>query len=249
MDTGEKTMKAALDQLQELGLKTMAASLEDFYNSPDFNITGRLELISRIIGDEYDARMTSRYEGRLRKAKLKGCACSLDKCVDTKERQYQPDEIVKTLSRMQFVKDGMNLFILGPSDSGKTYLAKALGIAACRDYRVLYYHCEELSADLSDLRKHDYDKYKRELKKLSTIDLLILDDFLLHPMSDDTEIEVLYTVLEHRNEAQKSCIICSQREPKSWPSMVMQDEVSSNSLLKRITKNYTVMIQRSVDDH
>ena len=238
MDTGEKTMKAALDQLQELGLKTMAASLEDFYNSPDFNITGRLELISRIIGDEYDARMTSRYEGRLRKAKLKGCACSLDKCVDTKERQYQPDEIVKTLSRMQFVKDGMNLFILGPSDSGKTYLAKALGIAACRDYRVLYYHCEELS----------YDKYKRELKKLSTIDLLILDDFLLHPMSDDTEIEVLYTVLEHRNEAQKSCIICSQREPKSWPSMVMQDEVSSNSLLKRITKNYTVMIQRSVDD-
>ena len=190
-----------------------------------------------------------RYEGRLRKAKLKGCACSLDKCVDTKERQYQPDEIVKTLSRMQFVKDGMNLFILGPSDSGKTYLAKALGIAACRDYRVLYYHCEELSADLSDLRKHDYDKYKRELKKLSTIDLLILDDFLLHPMSDDTEIEVLYTVLEHRNEAQKSCIICSQREPKSWPGMVMQDEVSSNSLLKRITKNYTVMIQRSVDDH
>lgn len=170
-------MKAALDQLQELGLKTMAASLEDFYNSPDFNNTGRLELISRIIGDEYDARMTSRYEGRLRKAKLKGCACSLDKCVDTKERQYQPDEIVKTLSRMQFVKDGMNLFILGPSDSGKTYLAKALGIAACRDYRVLYYHCEELSADLSDLRKHDYDKYKRELKKLSTIDLLILDDF------------------------------------------------------------------------
>lgn len=56
MDTGEKTMKAALDQLQELGLKTMAASLEDFYNSPDFNNTGRLELISRIIGDEYDAR-------------------------------------------------------------------------------------------------------------------------------------------------------------------------------------------------
>lgn len=241
-------MAAALDELQVLGLKTMASSLESLYNSPEFNNTGRLELISRLISDEYDARMTSRYNGRLKKARLKGCICSLDNCVDTKDRQYQPDDIVTTLARMQFIKDGMNLFILGPSDSGKTYLAKALGASACKDYQVRYYHCEELAADLAHLRKDDYTKYKKELKSLTNIDLLILDDFLLHPMTDDTEIETLYAVLEHRNEIKKSCIICSQREPKAWPAMIMQDEVSSNSFLKRIAKNYTVMIERSVDD-
>ena len=48
--------------------------------------------------------------------------------------------------------------------------------------------------------------------------------------------------------SQREPIICSQREPKAWPSMLMEDEVSSNSLLKRVTKHYIVMIERKVTD-
>jgi hypothetical protein len=55
-------------------------------------------------------------------------------------------------------------------------------------------------------------------------------------------------LMEKRNELSRSCIICSQREPKAWPSMLMEDEVSSNSLLKRVTKHYIVMIERKVAD-
>ena len=62
----------------------------------------------------------------------------------------------------------------------------------------------------------------------------------------DDEMKALYDVLERRNELSRSCIICSQRDPKAWPSMLMEDEVSANSILKRVTKHYSVMIERKL---
>ena len=85
-------------------------------------------------------------------------------------------------------------------------------------------------------------KYQRQIKFLVKLDLLILDDFLLHTISDEREIKVLHELLEVRSELSRSVIVCSQREPKSWTSMMLNDEVSSNAILKRVTKHYTVVI-------
>lgn len=248
MNTGAKELQSILDELDELKLPHMAAELETRYNHPEFVNTGRLELISAIIHAEYSITMNKRYSTRLKNARLKGSACSLEQCKDSKERQYQPLDIISTLSTLNFVRNGMNLCIFGASDSGKTYLAKALGAEACREFRVAYYHCEELAGDLAALRKTDYPKYKKRLQSIVNFDLVILDDFLLHPITEDEEVKALYDVLERRNELSRSCIICSQREPKAWPSMLMEDEVSSNSMLKRVTKHYNVMIERKVVD-
>ena len=40
-----------------------------------------------------------------------------------------------------------------------------------------------------------------------------------------------------------STFTCSQREPSSWSSMILNDEVSANAILKRVTKHYTVVIK------
>ena len=77
------------------------------------------------------------------------------------------------------------------------------------------------------------------------LDLLILDDFLLHTITDEREIKVLFELLEKRSELSKSTIVCSQREPKSWKSMILNDEVSSIAIMKRATKQYTVVIKPS----
>lgn len=79
-------------------------------------------------------------------------------------------------------------------------------------------------------------------KFLERLDLLILDDFLLHTITGEREVKVLFMILEKRCEAQKSTIVCSQREPKSWASMILNDEVSANAITKRATKHYTVVI-------
>ena len=79
------------------------------------------------------------------------------------------------------------------------------------------------------------------------MDLIILDDFLLHTVNDEDEVKILFTILEGRTEAMKSTIICSQRDPRSWKSMIMNDEVSTNAIMKRVTKHYTVAINYKVE--
>ena len=220
MNTGKKELQSILQELEELKLPHMATKLEELYHQPAFVDTGRLELISAIVHEEYTAAIENRYTSRLKKAKLRGSDNCLDQCVDSKERKYQPQDIVRTLSSLNFITNGMNLCIFGASDSGKTYLARALGAEACREFRVGYYHCEDLAGELATIRKTDYKQYQKKLRSIINMDLVILDDFLLHPITEDDEVKALYDVLEKRNELSRSCIICSQREPKAWPEAV-----------------------------
>ena len=147
------------------------------------------------------------------------------------------------LASLDFIESGLNVCVLGPSDSGKSYLAKALGISACTKYRVIYFHCEQLLESMVVLKERDYTKYQKHLKMVCGQDLLILDDFLLHTLTDEREVKLLFEILEKRSEMRLSTFICSQREPASWNSMILNDEVSANAILKRATKHYTVVIE------
>lgn len=93
------------------------------------------------------------------------------------------------------------------------------------------------------LKIRDFQTYQKQIRYNINLDLLILDDFLLHTITDEREIKVLFEVMEKRSELSKSTIVCSQREPNSWASMILNDEVSSNAIMKRATKHYTVVIQ------
>lgn len=121
-----------------------------------------------------------------------------------------------------------------------------MGIVACNDYKVEYHHCEVLLEQLVALKAVDYMKYQKRLNKICDAGLLILDDFLLHTLSDEREVKILFEIMEKRCEINLSTIICSQREPASWSAMIMNDEVSSNAILKRATRHYTVMIKPKV---
>jgi len=242
MLTGKKLLATLANELGEIGLGNMAASLEEMYRSPEF-----LELdsfaIAKLVDAEYQAKTNKRVANRLRTAHLTGCPQDITSCVDSAKRSYLPTGITSTLSSLAFLEDGLNICVLGPSDSGKSYLAKAIGIVACSQYRVGYYHCEELLETLVVLKKKDYTQYQKRLKKTCGFDLLILDDFLLHTLTDEREVKLLFEILEKRSEMKLSTFTCSQRDPQSWSAMIMNDEVSANAILKRATKHYTVVIK------
>jgi len=242
MNTGNKALTSIVSELNGLGLKTMADTLVALYASKEFLETDRLMLLTKIVGAEYEVKASKRLENRLKRAKLIGSPCEIEKCVDSKERGYLPHGIADRLASGDFISNGMNICVLGPSDSGKTYFVKALGVIACQNYRVAYFHCETFCEEMVALKKRDYQKYQTKMKYYTNLDLLILDDFLLHTIADEREIKVLFELLEKRNELLTSTIVCSQREPKSWASMMLNDEVSSNSIMKRVTKHYTVVI-------
>ena len=231
------------EALMALQLPAMASSLEELFRSTDFDVMDKVDMLGRIIEPEFEERSSMKFRNRLKRAHLLGGPQTMDKCIDSEERSYLPSGITKTLSSMDFVNDGRNLCILGPSDSGKSYLAKALGINACLHYRTSYHHCEEFLESLVALKQNDYIRYQKKVRFYIKLDLLILDDFLLHTISDERELKVLFEILEKRTELSRSTIVCSQREPNSWASMILNDEVSANAILKRATKHYTVVIK------
>ena len=139
---GEMVIATLVDDLNELGLPNMAATLDHLYRSSDFLEKDRVSLISELITAEYQDKISKRYNNRLRHAKLIGCPCEIHECKDSTIREYMPNGITEVLSSTAYIRDGLNVCILGPSDSGKTYLAKALGVVACHDYKTEYHHCE-----------------------------------------------------------------------------------------------------------
>lgn len=234
-----------VEELREIKLVRMAGALEDLYISSDFDSFDHLTLLEQIIEPEYEVKIAKQYENRLKLAHLSGGPQVISNCRDSKQRCYLPKGIVDTLSSLDFIREGLNICILGPSDSGKSYLAKAIGIQGCQRYRISYYHCESFLEEMVALKASDYKKYQKKMMHNIKLDLLILDDFLLHTITDEREIKVLFELLEKRSELSKSTIVCSQREPKSWKSMILNDEVSSNAIMKRATKHYTVVIKPS----
>lgn len=87
-----------------------------------------------------------------------------------------------------------------------------------------------LLEEMVSMKQIDYMKFQRKMKQLIRKELIILDDFLLHTISEEAGMKVLYELLEKRSELSRSTIICSQREPKSWTSMMLNDEVSANAI-------------------
>lgn len=232
-----------VDELNELKLPNMAASLDALYHSGSFDGLDAVSLLEQVIEPEYQNKTSQRFQNRIKRAHLAGSPQSLDQCKDSAERVYLPSDINSTLSSLDFIREGLNVCILGPSDSGKSYLAKALGIQACINFRTMYHHCEEFLESMVALKQTDYAKYQKKVHFYMNLDLLILDDFLLHTITDEREIKVLFEVMEKRSELSRCTIVCSQREPNSWGSMILNDEVSANAILKRATKHYTVVIR------
>lgn len=63
------------------------------------------------------------------------------------------------------------------------------------------------------MKEQDYEKFARKLKRYLKLDLIILDDFLLHTITDEREVKILFELLEKRNEQRRSTIVCSQLNP------------------------------------
>ena len=180
MITGKKVLNGLVDSLNEMSLSKMAGALQAVYKSDRYNSLDHLSFLSEIVTPEYNARMETRLNNRLSTAHLKGCPEDIAMCVNSAAREYKPDGITETLGTLDFIDKGQNVCILGPSDIGKSYLAKALGILACSRFSVEYHHCEPLVESLAAMKSKAYDKYQKKIRQLTKRDLLIIDDFLLH---------------------------------------------------------------------
>jgi DNA replication protein DnaC len=146
---------------------------------------------------------------------------------------------IRRLATCRFIERGEGIFFLGPTGTGKTHLAKALAHQACRlMFSVSFHSFHQLFSDLATADLHN--KLPLLLKRLLSVDLLIIDDFGFNTM-DQASAEHLYTIVDGRFRT-KSIILTSNRAMNDWPGL-FPDPVVANAILDRLahTSHQTVM--------
>jgi DNA replication protein DnaC len=120
------------------------------------------------------------------------------------------------LVSLRFLEAHRHVVVLGPVGVGKTFISQALGHIACRHgYHVRFMRADEM---LRRLRQSRFDNSRdAEMITLTSVDLLVLDDFALEPMSKEESKDVYQLFLERTGRA--SMIISSNRDTAEWLAM------------------------------
>ncbi|WP_276577418.1 ATP-binding protein, partial [Bradyrhizobium sp. 188] len=133
----------------------------------------------------------------------------------------------------QWIRDSNHLVIVGPTGTGKSWLACALGNKACRDgFSVLYKRTSRLFADLA--RARGEGRLARLIAALERVNLLILDDWGPEPLTADQRRDLLEIVDDRYDKG--SLLITSQVPVSQWHD-VIADPTLGDAILDRIIHN------------
>src|SRR5699024_2737554 len=121
--------------------------------------------------------------------------------------EYYPDrhldkELMTRLAIGRYLNDKQNIIFMGASGNGKTWLANAFGIQACRQFkRVKYIRLPELIDELKVARFEADGSYRKLVNKYRKVDLLIVDEWLLTELSQEDSIHVLEIIEARLNQS------------------------------------------------
>ena len=190
-----------------------------------------VDLLQIVLGDEVERRHATAAERRAVQAGL-----DPDMVIerwDPSAKVTFDRRVFQELCSLRFVQSHRNVVLLGPVGVGKTFLANALGHLACRSGFTVRF--ERADALLRTLRQSRLDNSREALMTaLCVVDLLIIDDFALEPMTRDESRDV-YQLFVERN-ARASTIVTSNRDTSEWLA-VFDDPLLAQTSVDRFKNN------------
>lgn len=237
METNDKTMpitpekdrnSVSLDLMHRMKMHGMAAAFTESLNSTIAENLTPDAFLSWLLSREWDYRSNAAIQRLIKMAGFRyhHYAEEIDY---TAARNLDRNQLERLLS-LEFVNQSKNLFITGPSGTGKSFLASAFGHEACKNgIRTLYANASKLLGNLKVAKTKGI--MEPELKKIERASLLILDDLFLVPL-DPKERPILMEIVEDRHE-RKSMIITSQLPVDHWYDAI-GDPTVADAILDRI---------------
>lgn len=136
----------------------------------------------------------------------------------------------KQLRECLWLEQNFNLVLMGPSGTGKTYLAAGLCFDALKNGYKAYFKTMEQITDIlkmKDITRSAQAEYKRLLKA----HLLVIDDIMMFALNKQQAVG-LFNFINHLHE-KASFIVTTNKSPEEWVKM-LDDEVIATALLDRI---------------
>lgn len=219
-------------QLNQLRLAGMADALAKQFDQPHtYEELGFLERLSLLVNSEVTCRDNRKITRLLRQAKLRLNAQPAD--IDYRVRRGLSKDTVAQLIQFDWVRQHRNLLIEGPTGTGKTYLACALGQYACEQgISVRYYRASRLF-DLLTLA-HGDGSFGKVLTQLAKTEILIIDDWGLEGLKRPQRNDLL-EVIEDRH-GRGSTLITSQLPTGHWHEAI-GDATLADAILDRLLHN------------
>jgi len=231
------TNEATIVKMQQMKLSGMSNAFRSTMETSfaaDFTPD---ELLAYLVDAEWEERQNRKLARLLKNANFRYQAY-LEQINTSPQRNIDKNLLLR-LSDCEWIKRGENIIITGPTGVGKSFIACALGNqAALHGIRVLYFNCIKMFSKLK-MAKAD-GSYVKELSKIQKQNLLIIDDFGLHPIDEKSKL-ILLEILEDRYSI-NSTIITSQFPIKNWHDIISNPTVADAICDRLIHNAYKIVL-------
>ena len=229
-----------MNKLRHMKLTGIADALEeqeDALNYREMDFNDRLGLL---VDREFSKRQHNRLQRLVNGAKFRNSSACVEDVKYDDDRRLNRNLILE-LASCNYIPHARNVIITGPTGAGKSYLAQALGQAACRRLlTVRYVHLPDMLDELKIAKRKDPEIFNRLLKQLVKFDLMIIDEWLLFPISED-DSRILLSLIDRRHNS-KATIVASQYDPAEWLDQIPV-QVAAEAITDRLaSRAYRIVI-------
>jgi DNA replication protein DnaC len=223
--------KVLHDLVKELKLEGMIETLDSRLKEARNKSLAYEELLGLLLQDEVQIRSSKALANKLKQARFD--EVKTFEGLDTNRYTAEIRQIMNHLQTGQYLREKQNIIILGPTGTGKTHLAQALGHQACRHAKkVKFVRANNLFSEFNASRADD--TWQVVLSRYSKTDVLIIDDFGLKGLTH-TQASDLYELIAEKH-VKSSFIITSNRKTEHWLEL-FPDPVMANAALDRVVHN------------
>jgi len=238
------TNQSTINKLIEMRLSNMADAFRNQLSDPRMKEIPFEDRLGMLVDIEYTSRKNNRLRRLIRKAEFDQPDASIMEINYSSGRKLNKS-LLQRLATCEYITEHRNIFITGATGGGKTYMACAFGMEACKQYyTVKYVRLPDLLLDLEIARSEG--TYKKVMDKYTKPMLLILDEWLLLRLSE-SESKDIFELL-HKRRKKSSTIFCSQFRQDGWYDQLGGDNSTiADAILDRIVHDaYKINIE-SID--